>query len=149
MVFRSFKYVNAIDHKRPSLVQLTCMYYGFLMNIINLSIDVTVAKEVVEKWVLVVEEGCLVLLEKNCCETRKNSFPKKGISVRCSSLYSDCGQYQGLMEKCFARQLGLRLPACGLPYSLHSAARQQGKSLGDWNNASWSVDKITCTLRWR
>ena len=51
------------------------LYYDFLMNIINLPIDVMVAKEVVEKQV-VEEEGCLVLLRKNCRETRKkNSFP--------------------------------------------------------------------------
>ena len=63
----------------------------------NLPIDVTVAKEIVEQRV-VEEEGCLVLLEKkqkNCRETRKNSNVfsfKKGVSVRCSLHVSDCGQ---------------------------------------------------------
>ena len=38
--------VNAIDHARP---WSTDLYYGFLVNIMNLPIDVTVAKDVVEK----------------------------------------------------------------------------------------------------
>ena len=61
---------HAIDHKRP--YSSTDLYYGSLMNIINLPIDITVANEVVEKRV--VEEGCLVLLGENCRETQKNSF---------------------------------------------------------------------------
>ena len=81
----------------------TGLYYGFLMNIINLPIDVTVTREVMEKRV--VEEGCLVLPEKKLSRnTEEEQFSfKKGVS-------SNCGQYQG-----FAQQPGLRLPACGLP----------------------------------
>ena len=59
------------------------------MNIINLPIDVTVTKEVVEKRV-VEEEGCLVLLRKKTATKhgRRTVFLKKGDSVYCSSLYS-------------------------------------------------------------
>ena len=113
--------------------------------------DCKSAKEVVEKQV--VEEGCLVLFRKNCRGTRKkNSFPLK----RCFSLLFfsvfNCGQYQGLIEKGSALQPRLCLPACGLPdaFALNGkAARYMYKLLGNWNSASWYVDKIMCTLWWR
>ena len=56
------------------------------MNIINMPIDVTVAKEVVGKRVAE-GEGCLVLLGKICCEHGRTVFLKKDISVCRSSLY--------------------------------------------------------------
>ena len=62
--------VTAIDHKRP-WHSSTGLYYGFLMYVINLPIDVRVAKE--EKRVI--EEDCFMLLKKNCCKTWKNSSP--------------------------------------------------------------------------
>ena len=94
-------------------------------HLINLPIDVTVAKEIVEKGA--VEEGCLVLLEKkNAAKHGKTVF----FTEKCfSSLFfsvPDCGHYQGLIEKGFARQHGPRLPACGL-LEAHCAQRQGSK----------------------
>ena len=55
------------------------------MNIITLPIDVTVAKEVVEsKWL---KKGVLCCSEKTATKHGRTVFLKKGISVRCSSLY--------------------------------------------------------------
>ena len=55
-------------------------------HLINLPIDVTVAKEIVEKGA--VEEGCLVLLEKKMPRNTEKQFSlQKSVSVRCFSLY--------------------------------------------------------------
>ena len=48
------------------------------MNIVNLPIDVTVAKEVVEKWVIE-EEGCLVLLEKKLPRNMEEQFSLRNV----------------------------------------------------------------------
>ena len=50
----------------------TGLYYGSLVDIINLPIDVMVAKEVVEKQVI--EEGCLVLLRKKLPQNTEEQF---------------------------------------------------------------------------
>ena len=78
-----------------------------------------VTKEIVEKRI--VEEGCLMLLGKKLLRNTEEQFFLRKMCF--SSLFfsvSDFGQYQGLLEKGFAGQPGLRLPACELPNSLRS-----------------------------
>ena len=49
------------------------------MNIVNLPIDVMVAKEVVEKRVIEEEEGCLVLLEKKLPRNMEEQFSLRNV----------------------------------------------------------------------